>query len=189
MVTGLGSVPPLPPPCGWGAGLRRPSGCGRKKGQDRALQTHQPPRPRAACWGGEGWLWLDNLCGLGQCGGGGGAGRAHCGAAQTTGKGTLPRERATENPCPCGCQVPAPGQPGAQSAPDEQAAGWGGWEQVCVSHPLKGRALLLAPGYRPGSLPACLPEGGGPRSAHPHLSLFIFGCATWLVGSSFPARI
>lgn len=120
---------------------------------------------------------------------GGGAGRAHCGAAQTTGKGTLPRERATENPCPCGCQVPAPGQPGAQSAPDEQAAGWGGWEQVCVSHPLKGRALLLAPGYRPGSLPACLPEGGGPRSAHPHLSLFIFGCATWLVGSSFPARI
>ena len=117
-----------------------------------------------------------------------GAGRVHWGAAQTTGKGTPPREWVTENPCPCGCQVPAPGQPGAQSAPDEQAAGGRLGTRVRFPPPER-RALLLAPGHHPGSLPAYLPEGGGPRSAHPHLPLFIFGCATWLVGSSFPVRI
>lgn len=122
---------------------------------------------------------------------GGRVGRAHWGAAQTTGKGTPPpREWATEDPCPCAL-------PDAQPAPDEQAAGWGGWGHVRVPRTRPGKVSLPtsrqacpspAPRSSPRSFPHLSPWRRHRRSAHPHLSLFIFGCAAWHVGSSVPSQ-
>ena len=134
-------------------------------------------------------LWLGHLCGLGRRGGGRG-GQSPLGGSTGHWERHTPQEWATESPCPCAL-------PDAQPAPDEQAAGWGGWGHVRVPCTRPGKASLPtsrqvcpSPGPRssPRSFPHLSPWRRRPRSAHLHLSLFIFGYAEWHVGSSVPSQ-